>query len=91
MILEDYIDESSCNLKHCPYGEDMYCYDCINKMLEEYKAKVRADAIEEVKRKMISLHTDMILQYGVDIIEGRADAFDELKDWLEKQRKECEE
>ena len=48
----------------------------------------RADAIEEVKSKMISFHTDAIFQYGADIIEARVDAFDELKDWVEEQMKE---
>lgn len=56
--------------------------------LAEHDAKVKADAIEEVKSKMISFHTDAIFQYGADIIEARADAFDELKDWLDEQMKE---
>lgn len=54
-------------------------------ILKKQEAKV--EAFEEVKSKMISLHTDMIFQYGTDIIEGRADAFDELKDWLNEQIK----
>mgnify|MGYP003322513688 CR=1 FL=1 len=29
---------------------------------------------------MISFHTDKVFQYGTDIIEARADAFDELKE-----------
>lgn len=49
--------------------------------------QIRTDAIEEVKSKMISFHTDKVFQYGTDIIEAKADAFDELKDWLEKQSK----
>lgn len=52
-------------------------------ILKKQEAKV--EAFEEVKSKMISLHTDTIFQYGADIIEGRADAFDELKDWLNEQ------
>lgn len=51
---------------------------------EGYK-KGRADAIDEVKHQMISLHTDMIFQYGADIIEARCDAFDELENWLKEQ------
>lgn len=43
-------------------------------------------AIDEVKSKMISFHTDAIFQYGADIIEARADAFDKLKDWLKEQK-----
>ena len=46
----------------------------------------RADAIDEVKRQIISLHTDMIFQYGADIIEARSDAFDGLKEWLKEQK-----
>lgn len=67
-----------------------------NAQLEEWKTehtealyraemKGRADAIEEVKSKMISFHTDAIFQYGADIIEAKSDAFDELKDWLKEQ------
>lgn len=55
-----------------------------NAKLREYE---RAKILAEVKSKMISFHTDKIFQYGTDIIEAKADAFDELKDWLEKQSK----
>lgn len=57
-----------------------------NKVTEAYQ-QGRADAIEEVKSKMISFHTDAIFRYGTDIIEARADAFNELKDWLKEQLK----
>lgn len=68
--------------------EENSCFECADKQLTEYEKQIRADAIEEVKSKMISFHTDAIFQYGADIIEARADAFDELKDWVEEQIKE---
>lgn len=55
-------------------------------LLNQGYAKGRADAIEEVKHQMISLHTDMIFRYGADIIETKCDAFDELKKWLKEQK-----
>lgn len=50
--------------------------------------KIRDDVIDEVKRKMISFHTDMIFKYGADIIEAKCDAFDELENWLKEQNNE---
>lgn len=62
-------------------------YDVKN--MQEFKKAIRTDTrlntLEEIQSKMISLHTDMIFRYGVDIIEARADAFGELKDWLKEQ------
>lgn len=69
-----------------------YCasIDCTSKMLGDCDLcmynKGRADAINEIKHQMISLHTDMIFRYGADIIEAKCDAFDELKEWLKEQR-----
>lgn len=57
-----------------------------NDYLAKVIADAKADAIEEVESKIISFHTDAIFRYGVDIIEARADAFDELKDWLKEQK-----
>lgn len=65
---------------HCAANLGAFEFD-----LSEHDKKVRAEVIEEVKSKMISFHTDAIFQYGADIIEARADAFDELRDWLEEQ------
>lgn len=45
----------------------------------------RSDAFEEVNSKVVSFHTDMIFRYGMNIVEARADAFDELKNWLKEQ------
>lgn len=58
--------------------------NCLN--FENCRKDAYKDAIEEIKHQMISLHTDMILRYGADIIEAKCDAFDELKKWLEEQK-----
>ena len=69
--------------------EEDSCFECAERQLSEYERKLRKETrlnvLEEIQNKMISLHTDMIFRYGVDIIEGRADAFGELKDWLKEQ------
>lgn len=64
------------------------CDECASRELELYENQIRIKVLEEVKSKMISFHTDAIFQYGTDIIEARADAFNELKDWL---KEECNE
>mgnify|MGYP003292815259 CR=1 FL=1 len=60
-------------------------YQELIKKLDGHDKQIRAEAIEEVKSKMISFHTDAIFQYGADIIEAKSDAFDELRDWLKEQ------
>lgn len=81
--------------EYCKYKDEAAepCWTCCVEKgnfeidMAEHDARIRIDAIEEVKSKMISFHTDKVFQYGADIIEAKADAFDELKDWLEKQSK----
>ena len=47
--------------------------------------QIRAEVIDEIRSKMVSFYTDAIFRYGVDIIEGRADAFNDLEKWLKEQ------
>lgn len=87
MTEQEFTDKYCCTDSHAEYCNDD-CDSCERKFkkdLEVIKERIRADAIEEVKRQMISLHTDMIFRYGADIIEARCDAFDELKEWLKEQ------
>lgn len=83
-IEKDFIE--FCNKRKCTdckFEEKQYSNDCL--ALFSYD-KGRADAIEEVKHQMISFHTDAIFRYGVDIIEAKCDAFDELETWLKEQK-----
>lgn len=55
------------------------------KVTQEMVDQIKADGMEEVKSKMVFFHTHMIFRYGADIVEAKADAFDELKAWLDKK------
>lgn len=81
LIIECMVCKEECQ-------EENSCFECADKQLTEYENQIRIKVLEEVKSKMISFHTDAIFQYGTDIIEARADAFNELKDWL---KEECNE
>lgn len=54
-------------------------------LTEKQVAEIRADTLDEVISKVVDFHADMVLRYGMDIVEARADAFDELKEWLKEQ------
>ena len=57
-------------------------------LVREVERIAKAEAIDEIRSKMVSFHTDAIFRYGVDIIEGRADAFNDLEKWLKEQNNE---
>lgn len=51
-LLKKYLDESCCS--HC-FNIDSECNKCVEKLLAEHDSKVRADAIEEYKDRLLEL------------------------------------
>lgn len=49
---DNYIRTSSCNLRDCPYGDELSCDDCVRLMIEEHDKQVRAEAVEEFADKI---------------------------------------
>lgn len=48
----------------------------------------RANAFLEVDKKMSDLYIKKCNEYGVECIEGYADAYFDLKEWLKEQENE---
>ena len=55
------------------------------KVTQEMIDQIKADAMEDVKRKMRFIHWRMEERYGADISEAKADAFDELEAWINEK------
>lgn len=82
---------------YCASGGEIFddrnhdiCEHCMRRFkewmaIQETTDQVKADAMEDVKRKMRFIHWQMKERYGADITEAKADAFDELKAWLDKK------
>lgn len=43
--LEIYLKSSHCGMNECPYGLDISCNDCINRMIEEHDIHIINEAI----------------------------------------------
>lgn len=76
--LKEYLKYSTCSagIKECFYGDDYTCAECIERMLAEHDAKVRADAIEEFVN---TLCKESFSAYVMDIVRYWADKLKEKK------------
>lgn len=79
---DKYIKSASCYLHDCPYGYDISCRECVNRMIAEHDAKVRADAIDELKDLIISLYADSKDKTELCArFRDRAEEMKEQKEW----------
>lgn len=51
--LETYLKTSHCGMNECPYGLDISCRDCLNRMIEEHNILITDNIIKHGEKSYI--------------------------------------
>ena len=82
---DKYIRKSDCEMNDCPYGYDLSCVDCVNRMIEEHDEKVKSDAVKEFAEWLSN--TELVTSQGHFILPLRGSySVDEVVDMWEKEQ-----
>lgn len=65
---DTYMRKSACHMNDCPYGHDISCRECVNRMIAEHDAKVRAEMQEFVEKRCKELGIDYTLIFTCDSV-----------------------
>lgn len=42
-VFDEFMRKCSCRMRYCPFGHEIRCKDCVEKMVSEHDAEVRKD------------------------------------------------
>lgn len=69
---DQYIRRSACYMNECPYGHDISCRECVNRMIAEHDANVRAEARAEILSEIMG---EMAMLNETKMTEGDLKGF----------------
>lgn len=59
-----------------------------NDRLEQYVRDIKIELLEEIEKKTQFFIFEHIKEYGVEIVEGNSEAFDDFRVWLSEKKVE---